>query len=60
MGQMVLFQDGEALYAYTYPDDYGGWQRAGRTLQEYLTCQCTQPNCWVPRVVAVLPTGGDA
>jgi hypothetical protein len=55
MGQMVLFDDGGKLYAYTYPDDYASWQRAGRTLADYLTCHCDQPDCWVPVVVAVLP-----
>jgi hypothetical protein len=45
----VLFADGTTC---TYPDDYGG---NSVTLMEYLACDCGQPDCWVPDVVAVLP-----
>jgi hypothetical protein len=48
----VLFADGTTCI---YPDDYGGWKRRGRTLADYLRCQCGQADCWLPEPVAVLP-----
>lgn len=51
----VLFSDGSVIQV---PDDYGGWRRRGRSLQDYLTCDCGQPGCWVPSVVAVAVTAG--
>jgi hypothetical protein len=53
MADTVLFSDGTACI---YPDDYGDWRRRGRNLAEYLTCDCGRPDCFVPAVVAVLPT----
>jgi hypothetical protein len=53
----VLFSDGGVVL---YPDDYGGWKRRGRSLQEYLDCDCGQPDCWVPSVVAVAVTEREA
>jgi hypothetical protein len=49
----VLFSDGAYCI---YPDDYGGWKRRGRSLIEYLTCDCGQSDCWVPIVVATAVT----
>jgi hypothetical protein len=49
----VLFSDG----AYRiYPDDYGGPKRRGRSLTDYLTCDCGQPDCWVPTVIITAVT----
>jgi hypothetical protein len=47
----VLFADGAVC---VYPDNYGGWKRRGRSLIEYLSCDCGHLDCWVPQPVAVL------